>query len=231
MTGRVVQLDTDAHRAAQALLPWYASGRLDAADLAQVQAHLGHCARCQADLEWERQLIAAQAGRVNAGADTGTGADGSGDVDLDLARLHRRIAGDRTGRGLAGIAARVSRAWRAAASGLRWAVLAQAGAIAGLVAALVVVLLAPPEAYHALGGGGAARSVDANVVVRFRGDATEAAIRAALRASGARLVDGPTATDAYLLSLPAGHEAAARASLRAAPVVLLAESLDAGPRP
>ena len=53
----------------------------------------------------------------------------------------------------------------------------------------------------------------------------------AIGITGARLVDGPTATDAYLLNVPAERQAAALAGLRASPTVVLAESLDAGARP
>jgi hypothetical protein len=89
-------------------------------------------------------------------------------------------------------------------------------------------------AYHALGNtplttpatpgapatGGAA-------LVRFRPDATEADIRRALQRSGARLVDGPTATDAYLVRLPPERYAESLALLRGQPAVQLAEALEA----
>jgi hypothetical protein len=55
-------------------------------------------------------------------------------------------------------------------------------------------------------------------------------MREALRDSNARLVHGPTSTDAYVLAVPAEHVDDAVARLRARRVVLLVESLDgAGP--
>ena len=85
------------------------------------------------------------------------------------------------------------------------------------------------DAYRALGAPGAAAT--ANAVVMFKPDATEQEIRSALRASGARFVDGPTASNAYLLSVRGDDHAGAIARLRAQPAVLLAESLDARPGP
>ena len=58
MKARVLQLDSDEHGRAQALLPWVANGTLDAAELAEVEAHLAECARCRADLEFQRLVRA-----------------------------------------------------------------------------------------------------------------------------------------------------------------------------
>ena len=52
-----------------------------------------------------------------------------------------------------------------------------------------------------------------------------------VRASGARMVDGPTVTDAYVLSVPAAKATDALARLRAEPSVRLAQPLAAGDRP
>jgi hypothetical protein len=62
--------------------------------------------------------------------------------------------------------------------------------------------------------------------VRFKPDATEAQIRQGLKDSGARLVDGPTATDAYVVRLPREHYAAALDKLRKQPGVVLVVALD-----
>ena len=80
---------------------------------------------------------------------------------------------------------------------------------------------------------GAAKSVAAaaNVVVMFKPEASEREIRNALRASGARMVDGPTASNAWLLSVPGQGHLQAIARLRAQPAVAIAESLDARQAP
>ena len=47
----------DSHREAEELLPWYATGQLDADDRALVEAHLSSCAHCQRQLQAERRMI------------------------------------------------------------------------------------------------------------------------------------------------------------------------------
>ena len=68
-------------------------------------------------------------------------------------------------------------------------------------------------------------------MVVFRPDTPEREMRRILQASGARVVDGPTATDAYLLAVPAAQAAPALARLRAERAVTLAQPLAAGARP
>ena len=53
--GRVIPLVGDTHRVVQEFLPWYASGRLDLADIVCVQSHLEVCLRCQAELDLDRK--------------------------------------------------------------------------------------------------------------------------------------------------------------------------------
>src|SRR5438477_4021435 len=49
--------EREPHSEAEELLPWYASGQLDEADRATVDAHLSSCAYCRQQLALERQLI------------------------------------------------------------------------------------------------------------------------------------------------------------------------------
>ena len=98
---------------------------------------------------------------------------------------------------------------------------------------LVVALLVqrPPEAapYRALGEAPAAAARIGNVLVMFGPSTSEPGLRRALEASHARLVDGPTSTGAYILSVAPEQRAAALAILRAQPGVTLAEPIDAAP--
>jgi anti-sigma factor RsiW len=203
---RVLHLDSDAHGAAQALLPWYVNGTLDAAEHAAVDAHLGDCARCRADLELQRLVRATPV------------ASPPGDVDRGWLALRRRLEAEAAPK--PPIASPVRR------PAPRWLMPALA-----LQAAFGVVLaaawLAPPRVgdYRTLG---AAPAAPANALVVFRADATEAEIRAALRAVDARIVGGPTVTDAYLLRLPASG-AASLSRLRGERSVARAESLDGEP--
>ena len=88
---------------------------------------------------------------------------------------------------------------------------------------------ATTPAYHALG---AARPQPAgDLIVIFQPQATSADLTRALRDSGARLVDGPTAADAYVLDVPLAERDAALARLRADSAISLAQPVDPTERP
>lgn len=213
MNSRVIAFDPDGHAGVQTLLPWYANARLDAAESAAVEAHLVGCAECRAELEWERRMFVAQSGPHEA----------AGDPEPSLARLHRQIAQAQTDTPRR--AAQPARGW------VRWLLAAQSVAIVFLGMLWIVPnnTTAPSGAYRALGNP--PRAAGANAVVRFHPEAPERAIRRALSNAGARLVDGPTVSDAYLIMLPSGDTARQLAILRDDPAVALAESLDsAAPR-
>lgn len=216
----VVPLDPDGHGAVQSLLPWYLTGRLAADEQAQVQAHLAGCPRCRAELALERQLQASLAA-VESGRD----------VERDLAAMLGRLPEGVLEHGSRGPVRPSPRpaAWRWPA----WRALAWRWAGGGLALAGVLAVVLPLSSswtpagdapYRGLGSS----SVAANAVVKFSAQATEAQIGAALRASGARLVGGPTTTQTYLLALPAA-DAPTLARLRDMPGVTLAESLAESP--
>ena len=69
------------------------------------------------------------------------------------------------------------------------------------------------------------------MVTIFRPETSERDIRAALADAGARIVDGPTGADAYVLSVPAAQRASALAKLKARPNVVMAEPVDPGTGP
>jgi hypothetical protein len=202
---KVVPIEADPHFAVRALLPWYAMNALDAADAAQVESHLAGCPSCRTELELERRLQAAQPLSIAAG-----------DVDRGWTHMRKLIRSE------------APRAQPAAAPWLRWVLVGQLAVIA-LFAVLFVLPRSGDEAYRALGTPSAGAA--ANALVMFRPAATEQEIRAALRAGGARLVDGPTASNAYLLRVTGEDHAEAIARLRSQPAVMLAESLDAKPGP
>ena len=200
----------DPHEQAEELLPWYATGRLDAADRSLVEAHLAACARCQRQLAGERRMVEQFQSF-------------SPEVTSGWARMRQRIE--------AGEATRPSRIARTAAEAWqilkRPAVAALATAQVGIlaIAAAIAPSLGTAPAYVALGDR-AQPAPSANVIILFRPEATEARIRDALRQSGASLVGGPTDADAYLLSVPGAQRSAALAKLRADSDVVMAESID-----
>ena len=83
-------------------------------------------------------------------------------------------------------------------------------------------------AYRVLGAGVAAGG---NMVVVFQPTTSERELRHILQAQNARIVDGPTVTDAWLLSVPAERHAHILQALRANAAVKLAEPLDGGATP
>ena len=211
MRARIFPFDTDEHRQAERLLPWFTTGTLDPAERKRVESHLLQCARCQADAAFQARLRAVP--EIEPVPE---------DVDRDWIALRSRLDSKPSAAARANTQGRQRWArWWPVALGFQCAVLL------GLSIALVIATR-PPEPYQALGAGASAPI--ANALVVFRPDATETQIRAALRSSGAQLVGGPTVTDAYLLQIP---EPGAQAlnDLRGQPAVLQAESLLATPSP
>lgn len=200
-----------AHRAASDALPWLLNGSLGGGERDAVQAHVEACAACRDELEMLRALR-------QAGSDMPLPAF---DPERGLARLLPRLEVRKPAPSRPGLLAR----WRehlAANEGswLRGAMVAQGAVIAVLLAALVRPT-AETAPYRVLGAHAPAQ---ASLVVVFRPDTTESELRRIVRASGARIVGGPTVTDAYLLSTE-GKAASAVASLRAEHAVTLAEPL------
>jgi anti-sigma factor RsiW len=213
MMARVLSLDSEEHRRAQELLPWFLNETLDADEVAGIAAHLEHCARCQADAAAQAALRAIAVDAVDEGR--------AASVDRGWAALRVRLEVQRE-------QARRSFGprpwWR---QGLQLAVGIQAAVILVLAVVLVGVSLPSREPYRALGESTSA--ADANALIVFRANASEKDMREALRGAGARIVGGPTASDAYLLHL-SDPRAQTLANLRAQPAVARAESLQGGPQ-
>lgn len=224
MNGRILRMGGGEHDVVQLLLPWYDSGHLDAAETARVTAHLGGCARCQADVAWQRRLhddlLQTEAQAV---VDDASLQDAAEQADRGWAAMRGRFAIEAAPKRIT----EPARARRVSTLGAwRWLLGAQSAVIAGLAAVMVIVVFPRDGAYRALGN--AARAADASIVVVFRPEASEQQVREALRGSDARLVDGPTVTGAYLLSVAPAAHAEAIERLRRDAAVLRVESLNAG---
>lgn len=191
----------DAHREAQELMPWLATGRLEPDERARVQAHVDACADCQAALKAEQRLEA-EVARLPL------------DVERGWADMRARLTAE----------AAPVRVRRPVAAWAGWGV---AAALAVTAGAAWVPQLRPAE-YHTLGAAPTAASPGGDIVVVFLPDTTEQAMREALKASGARLTDGPTAANGYVLRVAPARRAAALATLRASKAVVVAEPLDPG---
>ena len=200
-------LNPNPHDEAEVLLPWYATGQLEEADRVLVEDHLASCSDCREQLTLERRLV--QEFRAS-----------DPEMDAGWTRLRSRIEAQ----------AQQPRPLPREAGGV-WKMFRQPG-VAALAAAQVgflvlsagILLSLSRPTYHALGSAPAPAA--ANVIVIFRADATEEDIRDALKASGASIVGGPTAADAYLLRVSANQRSQALNRLRSDDDVQMAEPID-----
>lgn len=249
--------DEAEHLAVQQILPWHVAGTLSATEQAMVVRHLETCAACRADAALQRKVRLAEPGLpdgldaeaalarlmprldpVVRQADSPAGASRAEKVEGGVAGP-RSVPDSGAGGGRRpGPAEAPLRGWLRRlmetfdGGGWRnWALAAQLVVIAGLS-----VLLWPAgggtdaanPAYRALGSGSAAAP---DVVVMFQPDARADHVQRVLQACGARIVDGPTVTGAYLVDVEAARMPQLLAALRADPAVRLAEPLGAGAAP
>ncbi|MRW92489.1 hypothetical protein GJ699_21045 [Duganella sp. FT80W] len=202
------------HLALQDLLPWYASGSLDAAEAQRVQEHLHSCADCRQDLAWQRKLLQTE-GPLPAGLDP----------ERALARLMPQLPPQlpqQQAATPAGLIARV-RAWLEGWRWQGWAIAAQFAAILVLATQLVPHGEAP--SYQALGHGPASTP---DVLVVFKAEARLQDVQHLLQEHGAQITGGPTVTGAYMLEVESGRQAELLSALRDSPLVAQAEALTAG---
>lgn len=215
MDERINPADDPEHRNAQLHLPWYASGRLNAAEQARVAMHVAGCAACRADLALDGALAAHEPELPPLSADSG------------WTRLEGRIERDRQAARRPAAAARGGSRpdlfgdWRG------WAMAAQ---FAIIVLLAILLTRAPPSAdYRTLGQPRPGPAGD--LIVMFAPQTPERTVRALLGGAGVRIVDGPTAAGAYVLQTQDGDPQRALARLQASPAVTLAEPLAAESAP
>jgi anti-sigma factor RsiW len=203
----LIHTSNEAHDRAEELLPWYASGRLDAADRLVVEEHLSSCAHCREQLSLERRLVQEFRGLAP-------------EVDAGWARLRNRIPPTRARRSkpnpIWGMVRHPAVATLAAAQ------------VAFLVFGGAILLWLSRPTYHALGSPPPSSTAD--VIVMFRADATVEDVQSTLKAANASIVDGPTDADAYLLHVPERQRNLALARLRSDDDVQMAEPIDGGPQ-
>lgn len=193
------------------LLPWHVNGTLEPAEAAWFEAHLAECADCRADLQAEEALRIEVAGMPV-------------EADRSSLRVFDRIAA----RPKPPVAAPWSLLRRRITLG--WALAGQAAIAAAAVGVFVLVTPAPRDGEYRLLGS-EPDTTRGNVIVLFSPDTAERDLRAALIRTGARLVDGPTASGAYIVRVPDATRDSVLDRLRQVPQVVLAEPIDAGGDP
>lgn len=199
------------HDEAEELLPWYATDQLGLSDRARVEAHLSSCASCRQQLALERQLIDEFQAMTP-------------EIDSGWARLRSRIQAPVAVRAQPTRRNPFAEAW-AVLSRPAVATLAVAQLAFIIVAGSVLLSLSRPS-YHALSSAPAPAT--ANVIVMFRGDATEDQMSSVLKSAGASMADGPTPAGAYLLHVASQQRQAAIARLQSDPIVQMAQPIDGG---
>ncbi|WP_066811649.1 zf-HC2 domain-containing protein [Sphingomonas asaccharolytica] len=210
----IIRLRGSPHERAQQLLPWYVNGTLEAHEASMVESHLAECAECRADMAAE-QVLAREVAALPL------------DVEHAWSMLSDRIDAAGPPRRLA---QPVPFLRRKVAIG--WALGGPLAAAAAVAFAVAIVPGAPSpvgETYRALGS--APTVAPGNALVMFRPDARDSDLRAALTKARARVVDGPTASGAYVVRIAPASRAQALDGLRATPQIVLAEPIDAGSQP
>jgi hypothetical protein len=207
MDERINPADEAEHRNAQLHLPWYATGRLDAAEQARVAMHVAGCAVCQAELALEGALAAHEPELPALSANAG------------WARLKARL--DRDRRPTPAMAAARGAVPALFGDWRGWAMAAQFA----IIVLLTIFLTRAPQSpdYRALGRTQSAPAGE--LIVMFGPQTPERTMRAVLDGAGARIIDGPTVTGAYVLKTQGGGQQLALARLRKSPAVTMAEPL------
>lgn len=216
MSGQILKFDDSEHRAADAVLPWFVNGTLEGNELAFVEQHLRECARCRREIDLLKQL------RIACTID-----EPVPDATPAYRRLSERIGGGRRLSALADRLRGLLRRWHRAPDWARWAIAAE---FAGIVA--LAVWVTPPGGefaapYQTLGAPVASTASVGTIAVVFLPEIKESELRRIVQNAGARVVDGPTESNAYVLQVPAGHREEVLAVLRADPAVVLAQPLSA----
>jgi hypothetical protein len=148
------------------------------------------------------------------------------DVDQAFAKLLPRLAmrPQNAGQRKRELSELLGKAFRKNSARIWWALACQAAILIGFV----IVLMSPsgnPASFHVLGMQG---NTIGNTVVMFKSDTTEAEMRRILQKYSARIVDGPTESNSYVIAIPNGRQVTAVDALRSEQAVALAELLDSG---
>ena len=212
MNGRVLQFG-NGHHDVEVLLPWFVNGTLDDDDRLRVTAHLEDCTHCRGEVQSLRALQAEYA-HEDPVVDSGPAFRSlRAQLQPPLPWHHQALQRLRT--------LRQPERW------LPWAVALQLVLIAAIGIALFDL---DPRAggYRTLGAAGANLNPAGSIVVVFAPQTTEQELRAIVQAAHARIVDGPTATHAYVLNVDDANAADVLRSLHAQPAIVLAEPLQTG---
>ena len=106
----------------------------------------------------------------------------------------------------------------------QWAIAAEFAVII-VLGGLLLTSTDGPVLYRTLGAGNAGTSATGSLVVVFNPATSQAEVQRILRSAGARIVDGPTQANAYVLEVPVGQTDRAAQAIKAERAALLIEPL------
>jgi anti-sigma factor RsiW len=226
MTGRVLDFARSSHRTTQELLPWLLNGTLEGEEAQQVEQHLQECPACRSELEC-----------LNVLRSDYVESDLAPEAKAAFARLRPRLMDEATP------ASRAPRRPASRGKGRQttipgwatarlapipvWVKLALTVQFA-LVVGLGWQVLQPDRsglAYHTLSAAGMPERAAGSLVVVFDPNSPQREVARILHGTGGRVVDGPTASNGYVVAVPDGALNVALNRLRAEPAVVLAEPL------
>jgi hypothetical protein len=212
MTGRLLPFDASTHAAVDALLPFYVNATLQGEELSLVEQHVHSCEKCQRELDWLRHIFA-DLTNSSLRLDATLNAVGSPQrPEDDQIRRRWRM--------------RIQDGLRHSTPWTRWLLAAQLAAIV-ILATLVATDVRDNASYRTLGTPSPSAQLQDLVAVVFDPSTPESQLRQIVSSIGARIVDGPTVTGAFVLEVPKERVPEALKTLRAERAVRLAEDLGA----
>ena len=186
-------MTTGLHSTVQEALPGFVNGTASASERELVTAHLHACAECQDELRMLQQIQSAV--EQNA-ADT---PPFRSQFSRTMARIDALEAARPAGV-LQWLRGFVDGVWNPQGPLVRTALVGQ---LAMIVLLAGVVFLRQPEApLTTLSGGDGPAGGGIRLTVIFQPDATEEAVRSAVRGVNGTIVSGPSAAAVYLVELP-----------------------------
>jgi hypothetical protein len=182
------------HDQVSRLLPWYINESLNADEKTLVEEHLKHCQLCQQALANELVLSKVIEPSIQAP-----------NVDMAFGKMMNRIesTSSTTTKNTSSLFQQIRKKWLSPISiPVAWLVLPQLALLLIVTLSLTDLLKDEPN-FQALSNDNVnGNAVNSNVVIIFKSKASLAEVTATLQRYDARIVDGPTVTNAYLLHVP-----------------------------
>ena len=209
MTGRIFPLNASEHAAVDALLPWYVNKTLRGEELERVEQHVAACPACRREVDWLKDVFAACAALAPLPqVELPPGDGGLAPGDSKPPRRPARARAD----------------WQSTPTWMRMLMAAQLAAVV-VMGTLLAFGDGTEPSYRTLGAATPPMSRGEAIAVMFDPAMTEAELRRVVTEVGARIVDGPTTTHAFVLEVPVAQANAAIEKLRAEPRVRMAAAM------